>query len=217
MAFDKELVAAKLRRWEKYLREYRLPEWDRLPDLGLYMEQVTVLMRQYLDYLPPELKEEQFITASTINNYVRMKIMPEPRRKRYYRIHLAYLIVILTLKQSLSISVVSKIIPMNIPEAEVREIYDDFVMRHRSLCRLCTEQVKQLAADVFDLNRKDDAAVKHLVVESAIYSHLYKLLTEKIVALSIEPKPEPVPEADTSPEPLTAAVQEENKVENLAE
>lgn len=66
MAFDKELVAAKLRRWEKYLREYRLPEWDRLPDLGLYMEQVTVLMRQYLDYLPPELKEEQFITASTM-------------------------------------------------------------------------------------------------------------------------------------------------------
>ena len=46
-----------------------------------------MLMRQYLDYLPPELKEEQFITASTINNYVRMKIMPEPRRKRYYRIH----------------------------------------------------------------------------------------------------------------------------------
>ena len=47
---------------------------------------------------------------------------------------------------------------MNIPDEEVKEIYDDFVMRHRSLCRLCTEQVKQLAADVFDLNRKDDAA-----------------------------------------------------------
>lgn len=98
--------------------------------------------------------------------------------------------MICTLKQSLSISVVSKIIPMNISEDEVKEIYDDFVMRHRSLCRLCTEQVKQLAVDVFDLDRKDDAAVKHLVVESAIYSHLYKLLTEKIVALAIEPKPD---------------------------
>lgn len=65
------------------------------------------------------------------------------------------------LKQSLSISVVSKIIPMNIPEEEVKEIYDDFVMRHRSLCRLCTEQVKQLAADVFDPNRRDDSSVKH--------------------------------------------------------
>ena len=104
--------------------------------------------------------------------------------------------MICTLKQSLSISVVSKIIPMNILEEEVKEIYDDFVMRHRSLCRLCTEQVKQLAADVFDPNRRDDSSVKHLVVESAIYSHLYKLLTEKIVALSTEPKPEqePVPE-----------------------
>ena len=55
------------------------------------------------------------------------------------------------------------------------------------------EQVKQLAVDVFDLNREDDAAVKHLVVESAIYSHLYKLLTEKIVALAVEPKPEEEP------------------------
>ena len=95
-----------------------------------------------------------------------------------------------------SIELLTEAMQKNIPEEEVKEIYDDFVMRHRSLCRLCTEQVKQLAADVFDPNRRDDSSVKHLVVESAIYSHLYKLLTEKIVALSIEPKPEqePVPE-----------------------
>lgn len=156
---------------------------------------------------------DPIITPSTINNYVRMKIMPAPVKKKYTKIHLAYLIMICTLKQSLSISVVSKIIPMNIPEEEVKEIYDDFVMRHRSLCRLCTEQVKQLAADVFDPNRRDDSSVKHLVVESAIYSHLYKLLTEKIVALSTEPKPEPAPEADAAPDPLTAASPEENKSE----
>ena len=120
--------------------------------------------------------------------------------------------MICTLKQSLSISVVSKIIPMNIPEEEVKEIYDDFVMRHRSLCRLCTEQVKQLAADVFDLNRKDDAAVKHLVVESAIYSHLYKLLTEKIVALSIEPKPEQEPVPETTVESVPQKVKLNNTI-----
>ena len=71
MIYTNSLVAAKLRRWEKYLNNYRLPDWDSIPDFGLYMEQVIDLLTQYLDYLPPELKAEQFITGSTINNYVR--------------------------------------------------------------------------------------------------------------------------------------------------
>ena len=75
MAYDNALVAGKLRRWEKYLDDFRLPRWEEIPNLGLYMEQVTVLLREYLDYLPPELKDEQFITAATINNYVRIKVM----------------------------------------------------------------------------------------------------------------------------------------------
>ena len=65
MAYDSDLVAGKLRRWETYLDHFRLPPWEEIPDLGLYMEQVIDLLRQYLDYLPPELKEEQqFITAA---------------------------------------------------------------------------------------------------------------------------------------------------------
>lgn len=161
MAFDKELVAAKLRRWEKYLREYRLPEWDRLPDLGLYMEQVTVLMRQYLDYLPPELKEEQFITASTINNYVRMKIMPEPRRKRYYRIHLAYLIVILTLKQSLSITMIRDLLPPDQPEEEMEAFYRMYTARHRIVSEYFVQQVRAAAGSILDHEQPSQTAVEN--------------------------------------------------------
>ena len=106
MAYDKALVAGKLRRWESYLDSFRLPAWEDIPDFGLYMEQVTVLLKEYLDYFPPELKEEQFITAATINNYVRIKVMPEPKKRRYYREHIAYLIIILSLKHSLSIALI---------------------------------------------------------------------------------------------------------------
>ncbi|MBR5769261.1 MAG: DUF1836 domain-containing protein [Clostridia bacterium] len=80
MSYDNELVAGKLRRWEKYLNDYRLPDWEKIPDFGLYMEQVLALLTEYLDYLPPELKEERFITAATINNYVRNRVMTEPRK-----------------------------------------------------------------------------------------------------------------------------------------
>ena len=132
MAYDKALVAGKLRRWEKYLQNYRLPDWDEIPNFGLYMEQVTALLQEYLDYLPPELKEEQFITAATINNYVRIKVMPEPIKRRYYRSHIAYLIIILTLKHSLSIALIQKLIPLGLSEEELREVYTGYAARHRS-------------------------------------------------------------------------------------
>ena len=104
MEFDNDLVVGKLRRWEKYLAAYRLPAWEQIPDLGLYMEQVVLLLRQYLDYLPPELKQPEPITAAAINNYVRTRLLPEPRKKRYYRAHISYLIMICTLKQALRLS-----------------------------------------------------------------------------------------------------------------
>ena len=122
MAYSNDLVAGKLRRWEKYLNEFRLPRWEEIPDLGLYMEQIIDLLKQYLDYLPPELKEEQFITAATINNYVRTKVMPEPKKKRYYREHIAYLLMILTLKQTLSIAMIQRLIPNGMSREEVERV-----------------------------------------------------------------------------------------------
>lgn len=210
MAFDKELVAAKLRRWEKYLREYRLPEWDRRPDLGLYMEQVTVLMRQYLDYLPPELKEEQFITASTINNYVRMKIMPEPRRKRYYRIHLAYLIVILTLKQSLSITMIRDLLPSDQPEEEMEAFYRMYTARHRIVSEYFVQQVRAAAGSILDHEQPSQTAVENasdLIIASAMVGGLTRLLAEKLLLLEGQntseaaPAAEPAPDCPAQPEP----------------
>ena len=120
MNFDNDLVVGKLRRWEKFLAAYRLPDWDAIPDFGLYMEQVVQLLKQYLDYLPPELKQAEPITAAAINNYVRTKLLPEPRKKRYYRIHIAYLIMICTLKQSLRLSMLSTLLPGDLPEEDVK-------------------------------------------------------------------------------------------------
>lgn len=121
MQYDKELIAHKLDRWDRFITDYHLPEWDAIPDLGLYMDQVVVLLAQYLNFIPamPGGKES-FVTSSTINNYVRLKIMPAPVKRKYFRVHIAYLIMILTMKQSISISDVQKIIPADIPEEDVR-------------------------------------------------------------------------------------------------
>lgn len=184
--FDSDLIAAKLRRWEKFLERYRLPAWGDVPDIGLYMEQVIVILKQYLDYMPPELKDEQVITAASINNYVRMKIMPKPVKKRYYRAHIVYLIMICSLKQGLSISMIQRIIPSDLDEDALRAIYDSYVERHKIAARLFIEQVRQTAAPLLKHDNPPDFATERtedMVVFYAIAGTFSLLLAQKLLLL----------------------------------
>ena len=186
MAYDSALVAAKLRRWEKYMNSFRLPDWEEIPDLGLYMEQLTVLLQEYLDYFPPELKEEQFITASTINNYVRTRVMPEPVKRRYYRVHIAYLIVILTLKQSLSMALIHKVLPTELPEEQVRQIYTAYAACHRMTAGYFVEQIRLLAGPILEHDATDGPSAEDpeaLIVTCAVMSGFMRLLSEKLLLL----------------------------------
>ena len=86
MQYDRSLVAHKLLRWDKFITDYHLPDWDSIPDFGLYMDQVIVLLEQYLSFIPtPAGAKEHIVTSATINNYVRLKIMPAPVKRKYYR------------------------------------------------------------------------------------------------------------------------------------
>lgn len=186
MQFNKELIAGKLRRWEKYLNNYQLPEWENIPDIGLYMEQVIALLKNYLDYLPPELKEEQFITAAAINNYVRKKIMPEPDKKKYYRTHIAYLIIICSLKQSLSIPTLQTMIPVNLSEEELRSFYTAYAHRHSLASRYFVKQVKDAAAGILNHDPVSEMATdstEDLITAAAVVCGFSRLLAEKLLLL----------------------------------
>lgn len=187
MQYDEALIAGKLRRWEVYLEKFSLPEWEEIPDLGLYMEQVIVLLKQYLDYLPPELKDEdQPITAAAINNYVRTKIMPSPDKKKYYRVHIAYLIMICTLKQSLSIAMIKRFIPLEISEDELRQTYESFARRHSLSAKRFVDEVRIASAKI--LGHEDDSEypvdrIDELISHVAIMGGWSRLLAEKLLLL----------------------------------
>lgn len=181
MRKDQDAVTERLAQWMESLEQFDLPDWDSLPQLDLYMDQVILLLTRYL--APMERgAEEKFVTASIINNYVRMKVMPPPVKKRYSRVHLAYLVVICTLKQSLSISCIQRMLPEDHSEEAVRQFYTQFVQQYRRstafLRRIPLKGGLPALADG-GLLVEDGGS---LTATSAILSTLSKALTEHLLS-----------------------------------
>lgn len=183
MMHDKALVTEKLRKWERFLQEYALPTWDMLPGIDLYMDQVIVLLTQYLNFLPREDGGENVTTPAMINNYVKMKVLPPPVKKRYSRVHLAYLIIVCMLKQTLGIAMVQQILPCDASEEKVHAVYDAFARMHKVVSTTFATQVRAAATPVLLSAEPDDSAVGCLILQSAIAASLFKLLTEKLISL----------------------------------
>jgi hypothetical protein len=128
MEYNRDLFLENLEKVNNHLEEHPLPEWDELPEFELYMDQVIMLLGQYLKLYTTENPEDKFITAPMINNYVKLKIMPAPIKKKYNRVHLAYLIIICSLKQTLSMATIQKIIPYDLEKDQVMSIYKIFAI-----------------------------------------------------------------------------------------
>lgn len=62
MQYDKQQVAEKLVRWERFLGSYHLPEWEELPQIRLYLDQVIALVNNYLGFFVYDPTEEKKAT-----------------------------------------------------------------------------------------------------------------------------------------------------------
>lgn len=83
---------------EQKIRGFRLPKYDEIPDVGLYLEQTC---RYVADFLAP--LENVSITTSMISNYVKKGLIQKPVKKLYYRSHIVYIIFVAVAKTVLSL------------------------------------------------------------------------------------------------------------------
>ena len=110
----------------KRLEGCRLPEWDELPDFGLYMDQlVTYVARTF-----PGISGRLDLTSSMINNYVKAGLIDKPTGKKYSREALAQLLMISLMKVSTPLDVMKKILhPDN--GTDTKDMYSSFVDTQR--------------------------------------------------------------------------------------
>lgn len=190
MHYDRERVVQKMRKWERHLNEHALPTWEELPTLELYMDQVIALLTEYLSFLPKEDDLDAVVTAAAINNYVRKKVMPPPVKKRYSRIHLAYLVMICSLKQCVTIPYIQQMLPTTLSEEEVHAAYNAFVAQHRSTMLYFVEQMNHKCGKLLSEAVTADQGVSDITISLAVVSGLSRMSAETLILLQKTSKTE---------------------------
>jgi len=80
------------------IQDFHLPRYNQIPNVGLYLDQVTKYICEYLAPL-----QENAITGSMISNYVKKGLLSNPVKKQYSRDQIAYLMFIALAKSVLSL------------------------------------------------------------------------------------------------------------------
>ena len=84
-----------------------------IPDIDLYMDQVTTFMDQHLEH-SKRYPEDKVLTKTMINNYAKNQLLPPPEKKKYSREHILMLIFIYYYKNLLSIGDIKTLMtPLN--------------------------------------------------------------------------------------------------------
>jgi len=80
-----------------------------LPNINLYMDQVTTLMEKELGHTKRQ-EEDKVLTKTMINNYAKNNLLPSPEKKKYSRDQLLVLILIYYLKNVIAIKDIDKVL-----------------------------------------------------------------------------------------------------------
>lgn len=150
------------------LRDFHLPRYEELPDVGLYLEQTAKYISEFLSPL-----EEGSLTPSMVSNYVKKGLIRNPVKKQYGREQIAYLFFIALTKNVLSLDGLINFIALQKRTYSLQKAYDYFCEQFENTL-LFTAEVK----DTLDIAGEDTTDEKRLLF-SCIVAVTQKIYLER--------------------------------------
>ena len=160
------------------IRDIRYVDETRIPDIGLYMDQVIAFLDDHLSDSRRN-DEDKIMTKTMINNYAKGGLIPAPEKKKYTAEHVMILILLYYYKNFLSISDIEKLLGPVIkghyqkPDADIkfsdvfREIFaslDD----SRPMLDGSVDQALEMASKVFNEAPEEDRDRLQLLLFTSI-------------------------------------------------
>lgn len=127
----------------KMALDFKMPRYNEIPNVGLYLEQVVKYVNECL--APLDIS----VTPSMLSNYVKKGYISRPIKKQYYADQIAYVLFIIIAKQSLSMENVSALFSYQKSTYSVEIAYNFFC-----------DELENMLLYIFEINEEPPAASK---------------------------------------------------------
>lgn len=168
-----------IKEFKEKLQSARPEEWQQIPDIDLYMDQVISYMtRQHIGL---ELTGEETLTSAMINNYIKSGLLPRAKGKKYNREHIGYLTAICLLKQVLSVSETGTLLRNQMEHRDIENFYCNYKEALDKEFNAVAEEIDEGASE---------GDLSQVALKMAISSYAQMLACKKILQ-AITPEKEP--------------------------
>lgn len=189
------------KQWKFYLRsilehlsETNYIRPNDLPNIELYMDQVTTFLDDHLEQ-SKRFDNDKLLTKTMINNYTKSELLPSPVKKKYSKDHMYLLVFIYYLKNFLSINDVKHIVgPMKDmfvgkdAEISLEEIYQEIFDIESKIGDEITKDVmakfdksKRTFSEVKGADEKEFLSIFSFIAMLSIDVYLKKQIIERII------------------------------------
>lgn len=179
---------------ESILNKINLIDANDIPNIDLYMDQVTTFMESHLGNLKRS-PDDKVLTKTMINNYAKNHLLPSPDKKKYSRNHMILLTFIYYFKNVLPINdiktLMSGITEKNFAvgsKPELVEIYREVIRYQPEIMeqvRANLDVVENLAEDSFaKVNKNEEKEELKLFTLLCLLSfdvYIKKTLIESVI------------------------------------
>lgn len=177
----------------KILDNYDIVPIETIPNIDLYMDQVTTFIESALSGCKRN-KNDKILTKTMINNYAKAKIFPPPQKKKYTKNHIMLLIMIYHLKSILSISDISRLLKpvteeltKNMKSPLLEMIYSDFVelqkQNQKNIAMVLENNYMENTIATPQYHQYENETIQNIIVvlQLVIQSNTEKRIAEKIL------------------------------------
>lgn len=167
---------------------------DDIPNIDLYMDQVTTFMEKHLKNTTRYPGEDKILTKTMINNYAKNNLLPPPVKKKYSKEHVLVMIFIYYFKNILSIKDIETLLtPItdkyfnNDDGMDMTDIYNEVMELEKSRINLVTKDIAKSfhnAAECFsDVQEEDQHYLQLFAFICSLSFDIYvkKLLMQRLI------------------------------------